>query len=257
MWLGALLILGGIMFDIMGVTSGTVLADEGEYDFFMGMTIVALCTATMLVPGIILFAMGRKIRREEEETTKIASYLQSFRRIKTSDVAKKLGKTEYEAEQLIIKCIQKGLIVGYFDRATGEFFTYQSMFQEVGRPDKCPNCGASMYTRVLTGEDAVCNYCGTHFTPRPPPGAPQQPYYPQQQYQQQQRPAPPQYGQPYPPYPQTAPARPPPPPRPPQTAAAARTNVRCPSCNKVFEVSAQTRPFRISCPFCNIEGIMK
>ncbi len=257
MWVGAVLILLGIFFDIMGVTGATVLADDGDYDFFMGMTIVGMCTAVFLIPGIILFAMGRKIKREEKGLAKIASYLKSYRRIKTSDVARKLGKTEFEAEQLIIKCIEKRLIVGYFDRSSGEFFTYQSLFQEVRKPDKCPNCGASMYTRVLSGEDAVCNYCGAHFTPPPPAGVQPQPYYPPQQYPSQQRPPPPQYEQPYQAYPQQAPARPAPPPRPPQGTGAVQTSVKCPSCKKIFDVRPQARPFRVACPFCRIEGIMK
>ena len=73
MWVGAVLILLGIFFDIMGVTGATVLADDGDYDFFMGMTIVGMCTAVFLIPGIILFAMGRKIKREEKGLAKIAS----------------------------------------------------------------------------------------------------------------------------------------------------------------------------------------
>lgn len=255
LWLGAVLILMGVFFDILGVTGATVAADEGENDFTMGMIVVGLCSATFLIPGIILFVMGWKMKREEQELGKIASYLKSYRRIKTSDVARKLGKTEFEAEQLIIKCIEKRLIVGYFDRSSGEFFTYQSLFEEVRRPDKCPNCGASMYTRVLSGEDAVCNYCGAHFTPPPPAGA--QPYSPPQQYQPQQRPPPPQLQQPYPGYQQQAPSRPAPPPGPPQGAAAVQTSVKCPSCKKIFDVRPQARPFRIACPFCRIEGIMK
>ncbi len=244
-WIGGILIGLGIFCTMVGVF-GTISPPEGNtsQDYLI---IIGFCTSTLLIPGIVIFAWGWKLGKEESELEKLAGYLKSYRRIKTSDVAKKLGKTEYETEQLITKCVKQGLITGYFDRSSGEFFTYESLFEEVKRPDKCPNCGASLYTRLLSGESAVCNYCGATFTPPPiersPPPPPPIPYYPQQQY-----PPPPQHYQPPQPYP-------------PKVQPQAKTfpnlmNVKCPGCAKVFDVQQQARPFRIKCPYCGTEGMM-
>jgi DNA-directed RNA polymerase subunit RPC12/RpoP len=252
-WIGAILIGLGLFFDMVGILGATVINEEMEAPPESYWGIVGLCTVVFVLPGIAIFAWGWKLGQKQRELEKLAGFLKSYRRVSISDVAHKLDRSEYDTEHLITECVEKGLIRGYFDRSSGEFFTYESMFEEVKRPDKCPNCGASMYTRVLSGESAVCNYCGARFTPPPmstpnplPPSPP--PYYSQQ-----------------PPYP----SRPPPssypssperqniqaPPRP-SKKVAQMMNVRCPSCRKVFDVEKMAAPSKISCPFCGTEGMI-
>ena len=248
-WIGAILIGLGIFFDMVGILGATVINEEMESPPKSYWGIVGLCTVVFLLPGIAIFSWGYKLGKKESELEKLAGYLKSYRRIKTSDVARKLGKTEYETEQLIIKCIEQNLIRGYFDRSSGEFFTYESMFEEVQRPDKCPNCGASMYTRVLSGESAVCNYCGARFTP--PPRSRPTPPPPAQYYA----------GQPYSPFPQPRQYPPPPSPYrqqppPPKMDVTKMMTVKCPNCKKVFDVQRQAGHFRIKCPYCGTEGMM-
>lgn len=246
-WIGAILIVLGIFFDLIGIMSVTIIpSEEGGSDFGMGMAVVGLCTVIFLIPGIILFVWGYKLGQKEKELEKLAGYLKSYRRIKISDVAKKLGKSEYETEQLIAKIVEDGLIKGYVDRTSGEFFTHQSLFHEVDRPDKCPNCGASMYTRVLSGENAVCDYCGAHFSTKhklqPPPQTPQ----PQTPYYTNYPPPPPPK---YPPYPQQG--------APNLQGKPMMMTVKCPSCTKLFDVQKQAGAFPINCPYCGTKGMMR
>lgn len=251
-WLGAILIVLGIFFDVLGILSFTVMPqEEGGSDVGMGIAVIGLCSAVFLIPGIVLFAWGYKLGQKERELQKLAGYLKSYRRIKISDVATKIGKSEMETEHLIAKIVEKGLIQGYVDRTSGEFFTHQSLFHEVDRPDKCPNCGASMYTRVLSGENAVCDYCGAHFSTKhplqPPPPTSPQVVHPRGQYYTSQ-PYPPPPPPQYPPYSQAPPNL--------QSKQTMMT-VKCPSCGKLFDVQKQAGAFPINCPYCGTKGTMR
>ncbi len=61
-WIGAILIVLGIFFDLIGIMGATVMpSDNGGMDFTMGMVVVGICSAVFLVPGIVLFVWGYKL----------------------------------------------------------------------------------------------------------------------------------------------------------------------------------------------------
>jgi DNA-directed RNA polymerase subunit RPC12/RpoP len=229
-WTGAFLIISGLFFDLVGIWAATSIPPEdGGPDVGTGMFMVGMCTVLFIIPGIILFVWGYKLGQDESNWQNLAGYLKSHRRIKISEVAKKLGKSEYETETLIAKIVEQRLIVGYIDRNTREFFTIQSLFHEVNRPDKCPNCGASMHTRVLSGENAICDYCGAHFSTKhnllthPPPYSTSRHQYSSSTY----------HGVP------------------------PMMTIKCPDCSKLFDVQKQTEPFPVNCPYCGVKGTMR
>lgn len=205
-------------------------------------SIMVMCTITFIIPGVIIFAWGLKLGKWESDLEKLAGYLKSYRRIRIHDIARKLGKTEYETEDLIAQCVKQDLVKGYIDRSTGEFFTYESLFEEVKKPNNCPSCGALIDTRLLMGETAVCKYCGNKLTPPPIPRMypSKTPSYqaqrgfkgPQHAYQQPTQPQ-----QPYIP--------------PPNMMA-----VKCLNCSKIFDVPQQRGAFIIKCPSCGSQGRM-
>jgi DNA-directed RNA polymerase subunit RPC12/RpoP len=254
-WIGAILVGLGLFFVMVAIVGGTVANEDMDASSEQYFGIAVFCTVVLMVPGFIIFAWGYKLGQKEREYERLAGYLKSYRRIKISDVATKIGKSEMETEQLIAKIVEKGLILGYIDRNSREFFTHQSLFHEVDRPDKCPNCGASMYTRVLSGENAVCDYCGAHFSTKhnlqPPPVQGPQVVHPGGMYYTS-----PQYPPPPPPPPPTYPV---PPPK--RTSGFQEkpnmTTVKCPSCAKLFDIQKQQGTFRISCPYCGAKGMMK
>ncbi len=236
-WIGAILIGLGLFFVLMSLMGATIWQEELEATPEAYYGIAGLCTAVFLLPGIALFAWGWKLGLKERDLEKLAGYLKSYRRVDSRILARKLGKTEYETEQLIAECVRLGLVKGYFDRSTDEFFTYQSVFEEVKRHEKCPNCGAAIDARVLVGESYQCRFCATKFTPPPhtPPPPPSHPQLP-----------------PYPSYPS------------PKSSTSTtlsndsiNTTVKCPSCRIIFDVKKQPGKFKITCPKCGSWGFMQ
>jgi hypothetical protein len=162
-----------------------------------------VCTPTALLPGVIMLAVGLKAKREERALIEFAGWIKSFRRVTLVEVARKLQKSEFDTEKLLLYAVDRGLVQGFIDRSTEEF-----VIPEVaGRGrfiEACPFCGGRFQKQFLEGETVICPYCRSAISDArvqgPPPPPPQQPpppgYYgaPPPYY-----PPPPPYGQP-PPY---------------------------------------------------------
>lgn len=155
--IGALCAIAGIFFLLVGMgmyffpTQGT----SSSY----GIIIMMLCTPIFLIPGLILLCLGWREVLREKMLEDLAGYLRLHRRIKVTEIARKIGKTEMETERMIAKCTERGLIKGYVDRETNEFFTDISLQEEIV-VEKCPHCGGALSKRILKGETAKCDYCG-------------------------------------------------------------------------------------------------
>lgn len=133
--------------------------------------------------GKIVFAVGAVfgfagltcwfVRNRILETHTIANFLHSQRRSKVSRLARELNVTVFKAEMLISRCISKGLVEGYFDRVSGEFFTKEAILNQVSI-DSCSNCAAPVSQIRLVGERCRCDSCGKFidfsWTPAPATG---------------------------------------------------------------------------------------
>ncbi len=140
-----------------------------------------VCVPTALIPGIIFVALGMKARRKEQSLMEFASWVKSYRRVALAEVARKLGKSEFETDKILVEVVDRGLVAGFIDRQTNEFV----LKEEIGRQqyvEACSRCGASLKKMYPLGETVLCPYCGSVIlappTPQAPPSYPPPPTWP-------------------------------------------------------------------------------
>lgn len=144
----------GCFFLLMGFILMTVGFDSSAWKLFL-----LVLAPLALVPGIILMALGLRKRTQAKDLENLANLLKTYRRIKVRKIAEKMGVTEFEVEKRIAICVEKGLVKGYIDRSTEEFFTEESLGQIIPQAG-CPKCGAPPERIILVGETAKCGNCG-------------------------------------------------------------------------------------------------
>ncbi|MBI5001199.1 MAG: PCI domain-containing protein [Euryarchaeota archaeon] len=131
-------------------------------DDWLGVYALWICAPVTSGASLVLIGYGLAMRRRARRLSEIATMLRAYRRIKISDLARKLAVTEFEAERVIARCIELGMVEGHIDRTTGEFFTPESVAQVV-KLSPCPYCGSPADQLVLSGETAKCPACGAVF----------------------------------------------------------------------------------------------
>lgn len=108
--------------------------------------------------GFVGFVFWMLVQRGQQLNT-IASFLNSHRRSPVQRLARELQLTEFKAEMLISKCASRGLVEGYFDRGSREFFTTEAFLHQLSITD-CNHCGAPSSDIRLIGELCCCDACG-------------------------------------------------------------------------------------------------
>jgi hypothetical protein len=123
----------GVFFDIIGITGATIFSNALEAPPITYLAIFGLCTITFLIPGIILYSMGRRMGKEELDREIFASILNTYQKVSIPEAAAKLGKSEQQIEQLILDCVRTGLVKGFID-------TEKRLFIKEGyNPDEIPD----------------------------------------------------------------------------------------------------------------------
>ena len=159
--IGILFISAAILVTIAGLTYlVTPLPDKSpEENRSAGITLLSfsvVCWITALIPfgyGFMGYAKDKRLRQ-------VADYLKLYRRITMEELARKMNTSEFEAEKLLLDCIDRGYIDAHVDRATGEIFIKGTVSESyVGV--RCPNCGRLSTRIVMRGETRVCEYCGS------------------------------------------------------------------------------------------------
>jgi uncharacterized paraquat-inducible protein A len=117
------------------------------------------CMPFVLVVGILFAYVGLRAEQERREFEKLAGYIGAYRRIKIPLLAQKMNLSEFETERRIIKCVRLGLMTGFIDRASDEFFNPQGVAGKVFLG--CPQCGGSVEQMVMEGETGKCPFCGS------------------------------------------------------------------------------------------------
>lgn len=153
--IGALLLFVAIFSVVTGNEKG--VRSDVSLGFIMGGFSLAV-----IIPGIRLYISGVRLSRLENNIKQLAALVKTYRRISLSEIAKKFGMNEIEAEKLLNSAIDLDLIRGNMDRTTGEFFISDSI-NEVKKISFCPNCGASVTKVLLNGETGKCPSCGSRF----------------------------------------------------------------------------------------------
>jgi len=116
-----------------------------------------LCFGVGIVPGGLLIWLGLKARRLKGELIDFASWVKTYRRISITELARKLEKSEVDAERVLTLAVDKGLVYGFIDRQTNEFVAYGAGGQVMVQ--QCPACGASVNRLYMAGETILCPYC--------------------------------------------------------------------------------------------------
>lgn len=129
--------------------------------------ITGVCIPTALVPGLVLIVLGRRAALKEKELIEFTAWVKTYRRISLADLARKLGKPQMEAEQLLVTVVDRGLLKGFIDRSTDEFVLQDAVGQEAFL-DTCPRCGANLQKRYFLGETVTCPYCQTVIASKAP-----------------------------------------------------------------------------------------
>ena len=99
--------------------------------YFMGRnTLQGLITAIVIgsvayIPGIILIILALIDGAHNSFDLRISKLLEEYDRITPSELAKKARSREDKIEASVSRIIEKGLIIVYFDKATGEFVTQE------------------------------------------------------------------------------------------------------------------------------------
>jgi hypothetical protein len=137
---------------------------------WLGEIALWLCTPVTLAVGLGLIGYGLKIRRgtlaEIRKMHELGGFLRTYRRIKISDLARKLGVNEFEAERTVGRCIDLGHVEGFVDRSAGEFVAREALGQ-VAPITGCPRCGAPPGRIMLIGETNKCGACGAAYPVNP------------------------------------------------------------------------------------------
>ncbi len=135
-------------------------------DDWLGEIALWLCTPVTLAIGLGLIGYGLKVRgdvmRESRRMQELGGFLRTYRRIKISELARKLGVNEFEAERTVGRCIDLGFVEGFVDRSAGEFVAREAINQ-VAPISGCPRCGAPPERIMLIGETNKCGACGAAY----------------------------------------------------------------------------------------------
>lgn len=153
-----LLVLGGF-----GIFSGiayetTVPHNSPEYVPAIVWGLGAMCGLLGVLPGALLVVHSRRTNKRETALMEFASFVRSYRRIGLTDLARKLGKSEFETEKVLAEATDKGLVHGFVDRQTNEFVAAEWAGGQVYSA-KCPNCGGTVDRLFMEGETPLCPYC--------------------------------------------------------------------------------------------------
>jgi len=167
--IATMLALGFVSLWVLGLVIGISYAtgytsSSGATGPGVGYSIIGLCSATALIPGIVFLYIAVQSKKREREIIEIAVLVKSYRRVKLDKIAKKLGKTEFETEKILADCVDKGQVDGFFDRTTEEFVVRSAVAEELAIY-RCRSCGATASRKFLAGETAKCDFCGGVMEP--------------------------------------------------------------------------------------------
>ena len=152
----------------LGLDASTMMAAGG---FVMGFGLIVvlltisltpilayICVPGGVIPGAIALLLGIIEYRREKQLKAFATWLQTYRRIRMDELARKVGKTPMETERLLNRAIELKYVSGVVDRATDEFVLASAEKQQVF-VERCPHCGGVVNRWAFPEERFPCPYC--------------------------------------------------------------------------------------------------
>jgi rubredoxin len=162
----------GIVFAIACVALASMAAtlyinDARGKDVDMTGDVVIFCCMPFFVPEALVFlALAVFSWARAKRYRQLASRLESYRMIKVSDLAAKMGKTEEKARKMVKICIKRKFVKGRLDQAEATFYSddHIDKAKDLVRSWKCPACSSQNEEVILPGEMMRCR-CGHIFDP--------------------------------------------------------------------------------------------
>jgi hypothetical protein len=163
--IGILLILGGLVFGLIGVAwIGSSLA--GGTLKVGGALVGGGLLAAVILPlwGVGIFMLIRSARESVEEAgrtelRKIVDILQSRGQVRVSDLAIELKSTRDDVQRRVHELVGLGIFSGYINWEEGVL--YSSEAAGLRKLEKCRHCGGDL---KLAGKGVItCPYCGTEY----------------------------------------------------------------------------------------------
>ena len=107
--------------------------------------------------------MAQKNLERREYLIDIADILKAYRRVRLEDFGERIGMEPWDAEKVILECLEDGLVHGYISHRSKTFFTkeYLDQLDDVQFGWACRGCGARNTELLLPGEEDKCSYCGS------------------------------------------------------------------------------------------------
>ena len=152
----------------LGMEASVMLAAGG---FVMGFSLIVvlltisqtlilayICMPAGVIPGAIALLLGVIEYHREKQLKEFATWLQTYRRIRMDELARKVGKTPMQAERLLNRAIELKYVAGVVDRATDEFVLASAEKQQVF-VERCPHCGGVVNRWAFPEERFPCPYC--------------------------------------------------------------------------------------------------
>lgn len=158
----------GILFAICTVmliymAASLYVDDARGKDIDMTGDVVVFCCMPFFLPEAIFFlVLGIFTKRRAKNLRILAARLDSYRIIKISDLAQKMGKSEKKARKMVRRCIKKKYVKGRLDEEEETFFTteYLENTPNIINGWKCSNCENYSREIILPGEVGRCPSCG-------------------------------------------------------------------------------------------------
>jgi len=120
----------GILFTVIGFFIASIpilgyVANVSWENSFGGMISGIVMGSIFFVPGIIFLILALIDVSHNAFDLRISKLLEEYDRISPPDLAIKARSNQDKIEKSVSRIIEKGLIIVYFDKATGEFVTQE------------------------------------------------------------------------------------------------------------------------------------
>ena len=134
--------------------------------------LIYICVPGGVFPGAVGLLFGVVEWHRERELKEFATWLQTYRRIRMDELARKVGKSPMETERLLNRAIELKYVAGVVDRSTDEFVLASAEKQQVF-VERCPHCGGVVNRWAFPEERFPCPYCNVAVeVPSTAPSAP-------------------------------------------------------------------------------------
>jgi len=112
------------------------------------------------IPGAIAVIQRRAVLERQELRQQLIGLIRSHDAISVAELARKIGKTELEAESLLAQLVASSDLDLVFHRSRREYLHRGRIQQAYSFFDLCPSCNARIPAQVVfETETIVCEYC--------------------------------------------------------------------------------------------------